>query len=481
MLPLAMDRVEPIRLLWIAADGALTAAAAGVAWDAGGFTVQHAAGVPEALEYLKRARIDATVACLPLPEWSPDEALEELQRADGNVPVVFLDAHTRAHEAVRLIKLGAFDVLGGEGDPRQLAALVQDAVDDRRSRASLCPDSDEPWRRTLVGSSQPFQEVVELVRLVGSRRSTVLITGETGTGKEMAARAIHMAGPRGRLPMVSVCCSALPENLLEAELFGHVRGAFTGAINQRVGRFEQAHGSTLFLDEIGDMPLELQAKLLRVLQEREFQRLGSSETLRVDVRVVAATNADLLERVSRGRFREDLYYRLNVVPVHLPPLRARVGDVAALTHHFIQKICHAEDLPEKQIAREALGRLAAYSWPGNVRQLENAVERAIVLSGERNMLYPADFPLEGGGLRPMGERGRANFVQVPDDGLDFEQTVGQIARSILEQALHKTNGNKKLAADLLGLKRTTLAAKLRSLETGIGEFNAMESDFVHSA
>jgi transcriptional regulator with GAF, ATPase, and Fis domain len=281
--------------------------------------------------------------------------------------------------------------------------------------------------------------------------------------------------------MVSVCCSALPENLLEAELFGHVRGAFTGAINLRIGRFEQAHGSTLFLDEVGDMPLELQAKLLRVLQEREFQRLGSSETIKVDVRVIAATNADLLEAVERGRFREDLYYRLHVVPIHLPPLRDRIGDIAALTHHFVEKICAAEELPAKRISREALDRLSAYSWPGNVRQLENYVERAVVMSGERTILYPADFPLEGRARRTAAESSGPHFVQVPDGGLDFEQTVGQIARGILEQALRKTNGNKKLAADLLRLKRTTLAAKLRSLEAGEPDLAAMAADFVHCA
>jgi transcriptional regulator with GAF, ATPase, and Fis domain len=320
-----------------------------------------------------------------------------------------------------------------------------------------------------------------MVRLVGSRRCTVLVTGETGTGKEMVAQAVHQAGPRGRLPMVSVSCSALPENLLEAELFGHVRGAFTGAINQRAGRFEQANGSTLFLDEIGDMPLELQAKLLRVLQEREFQRLGSSETIRVDVRVIAATNVDLLERVREGTFREDLYYRLNVVPIHMPALRERSGDVAALAQHFIRKICNLEGIPLKQISREALDRLAGHSWPGNVRQLENAIERAIVLSGERSMLYPADFPLGGGIARRTPESAKALFVHVPDDGLDFDQTVGQIARSIIEQALRKTKGNKKMAADMLRLKRTTLAAKLRSLETDSTDLALMESDFVHSA
>jgi|HubBroStandDraft_1064217.scaffolds.fasta_scaffold00484_22 DNA-binding NtrC family response regulator len=474
-----MDRVDRARLLWIAAEDNLAASAR--AAEMGDFAVERAAGVPEALEYLKRSKIDAVVVCLPLPEYTPMKALEELLRADSGVPLILSDPRLQLQDAVRLIRAGAFDVLGGEEEPEQFAGMLQDAVDDRRSRAWGCPDADEPWRGILVGASRPFEEVIRMVRLVGSRRSTVLITGETGTGKEMAARAVHMAGPRGRLPMVSVCCSALPENLLEAELFGHVRGAFTGAINQRIGRFEHANGSTLFLDEIGDMPLDLQAKLLRVLQEREFQRLGSSETVHVDVRVVAATNADLLERMRQGRFREDLYYRLNVVPISLPPLRARVGDVAPLTHHFVRKICRLEDIPLKQVSREALGRLTAYSWPGNVRQLENTVERAIVLSGERNMLHPSDFPLDGQAPRPVAENAAANFVQVPDDGLDFEQTVGQIARGILEQALRKTNGNKKMAADLLRLKRTTLAAKLRSLETSDPELAAMPSDFVHCA
>jgi DNA-binding NtrC family response regulator len=474
-----MDKIEPTRLLWISTGDEATAGSRLA--EAGGFALEHAAGIPEALEYLRRAPIDAAVVCFPLSEYTPAEALEELRRTDGGVPLILWDPSMRLQDAVQLVKAGACDVFGAEAEVEQLAAVIRDAVDDRRARISARPDVDEPWRRVLVGSSQPFQEVVQMIRLVGSRRSTVLITGETGTGKEMVARALHLAGPRGRLPMVSVCCSALPENLLEAELFGHVRGAFTGAINQRIGRFEQANGSTLFLDEIGDMPLELQAKLLRVLQEREFQRLGSSDTIRVDVRVVAATNADLLERVRQGSFREDLYYRLNVVPIHLPPLRARVGDVAALTHDFMRKICRLEDLPPKQISREALGRLIAYSWPGNVRQLENTVERAIVLSGDREMLFPSDFPLEGHGPRPVAERAGANMIQVPDDGLDFEQTVGQIARGILEQALRKTNGNKKMAADLLRLKRTTLAAKLRSLETNDSDLGVVAPDFVHRA
>lgn len=465
--------------MWIAAEE--NRAAAERAAEVGGFALEHAGGVPEALEYLKRTQIDACVVCLPLADYTPFEALEELQSAESGVPLILWDARLRVQDAVHLIRMGASDVLDGDTGPEEFGAVIEGAVAEGGCRRPAGRENDEPWRRMLIGSSQAFQEVLRLVRLVGSRRSTVLISGETGTGKEMAARSIHMAGPRSRLPMVSVCCSALPENLLETELFGHVRGAFTGAINHRVGRFEQANGSTLFLDEIGDMPLELQAKLLRVLQEREFQRLGSSETIKVDVRVLAATNADLQERVRQGRFREDLYYRLNVVPMHLPPLRGRGSDVTALAQHFIQKICTLESLPLKQISRDALGRLTAYSWPGNVRQLENSVERAVVLSGERPVLYPSDFPLEGHALRPATAASGANFVHVPDDGLDFEQTVGQIARGILEQALRKTNGNKKMAADLLRLKRTTLAAKLRSLESGDPEIAALASDFVHCA
>ncbi len=322
----------------------------------------------------------------------------------------------------------------------------------------------DDWERLLIGQSPEMRRIKHLIRIVGGRRATVLITGETGTGKELVARALHLAGPRRRAPLVPVNCTAIPENLLEAELFGHTRGAFTGAVQPRVGRFEAAHGGTLLLDEIGDLPMDLQAKLLRVLQEREFQRLGSSETVRVDVRVLAATNCDLGQRITEGRFREDLYYRLNVVPVHVPPLRERRSDIPLLAEHLVKKICGTENLTEKMLAPEAIRRLCGYSWPGNVRQLENAIETAVVLSGDRAILEPADFPL------PMPVRiadaapATVPVVAVPDHGLDYERTVARIERSILEQALLKTGGNKKAAAEMLRLKRTTLAAKVKSLE-----------------
>jgi DNA-binding NtrC family response regulator len=318
--------------------------------------------------------------------------------------------------------------------------------------------------RLLIGESWEMRQVCRMIELVGPRRATVLITGESGTGKEIAARAIHSAGPRGRGPWVAVNCTALPENLLEAELFGHLRGAFTGAMQNRVGRFEQAQGGTLFLDEIGDLAMELQAKLLRVLQEREFQRLGSSETIKTDVRVITATNCDLMARVEQGRFREDLYYRLNVVPIAMPPLRQRRSDIPMLVDHFLAKICGMEEVPLKSIAPAALERLCEYSWPGNVRQLENAIEAGVALSGDRDVLEPGDFPL------PQSNRARSlssvaiPMIPVPDGGLDYEHTVAVIERSILAQALQKTGGNKKAAADMLNLKRTTLSAKLRTLE-----------------
>ena len=322
----------------------------------------------------------------------------------------------------------------------------------------------ECWERLLVGESDEIRQVIHLIRLVGPRRATVLITGETGAGKEVAARALHLAGPRSRAPFVAVNCTALPENLLESELFGHVRGAFTGAIQGRIGRFEQAQGGTLLLDEIGDLPLELQAKLLRVLQEREFQRLGSSETVRIDVRVVAATNCNLEQRIEQGRFREDLFYRLNVVPIQMPPLRRRRGDIPVLASHFVEKVCRAEGIALKIISSEATDRLAAFSWPGNVRQLENALEMAVALSGDRPVLDTCDFPLPSGPAF-QSQTTSAPVIALPDSGMDYERTLANIERSILDQALQKTGGNKKAAAQMLGLKRTTLCAKVRSLDT----------------
>ena len=395
----------------------------------------------------------------PAAGWTPDELLERAQRLAPGVPALILDPRATLADAARLGRLGAWLFLeSGE----RAASLIAAAMEERGVRLRAEGPQEEPWRSRLLGDSHPMRQVCHAIRMLAVRRATVLLTGETGVGKEIAGRALHMAGPRARGPFVAVNCGAIPEALLEDELFGHVRGAFTGALQSRVGRFEQAHSGVLFLDEVGDMPMALQPKLLRVLQEREFQRLGGSESVRVDIRVVAATNCDLMERIAQGRFREDLYYRLSVAPIYIPPLRERREDIPALAAHFMEKVCRAEDLPIKRLTPEALARLSAFAWPGNVRQLESAVETAVAMAGHRAVLTHADFPLpQPRGTAPLCE---LPFVSIPEDGLDYEQTMAEIERGILEQALRKTGGNKKAAADMLRLKRTTLSAKVRSLE-----------------
>jgi transcriptional regulator with GAF, ATPase, and Fis domain len=352
------------------------------------------------------------------------------------------------------MQLGAYDVAGPEDDA---VAKIQAAAEACRSRPAEMVV--EPWREMLVGTSAAIRRTADVISLVARRRSTVLISGETGTGKEVVARALHLASPRGQFPMVAVNVAGLPETLLEAELFGHVKGAFTGASQQRIGRCEQAHRSTLFLDEIGDLPLDVQTKLLRFLQEREFQRVGSSETIRVDVRMIVAANVNLLDLVRQGRFREDLYYRLSVIPITVPPLRERPEDIPLLANHFMARVCAQEDIPQRRLAPAALSKLQGFSWPGNVRQLENAIETAIALSGDRRLLIPSDFTFTGRALPGSP----VQSIAVSENGLNFEQTVGRIERQIIDEALRKAHGNKTVAAGMLGLKRTTLTAKLRSL------------------
>jgi DNA-binding NtrC family response regulator len=450
-----------MRVLYLGADGDsanLRGAAARI-----GVKLWPMASSRELAAELSCERGDVILADYPPPGLHDARFLEILHELSPQSLVVFRMESSSPHQAVCLARQGAYSCCHRQTPAEELAAILTAALAEIESRMAAVTRSRQGWRSLMVGESVPMQDLARVIELVARRRCTVLITGETGTGKEVAARAIHMAGDRADRPMVAINCSAIPEHLLEAELFGHTRGAFTGAVNPRAGRFEEANHGTLFLDEIGDMPIDLQAKLLRVLQERELQRLGSSETIRVDVRVIAASNMDLQERVREGRFREDLYYRLNVVPLKMPPLRERRGDIRLLARHFVSKVCNLEAIPAKEIYNETLDRLMRYDWPGNVRQLENLVEKAVVLSGERRMLLPSDFVLPGGRLSAAPAADLRPF-SVPDQGIDFVRTMTQFEKMILDQALLKANGNKTVAADLLRLKRTTLMSKLRVYE-----------------
>jgi DNA-binding NtrC family response regulator len=447
-----------MKILWLA-DGA--SAPDPEELLAPNYTCQATGSLGEALFELEQDReaFSACLICLPLAEDDPCTALEEMQRVQSSLPIIFSHQSGSAAQAVELLKAGAHHYFDRHPGRDALLAFLSTV---QRKISKLPPET--AWEQTLVGASPAMQKVKQMIGLIAGRRSTVLILGETGSGKEVVARAIHQASPRSEKPWVPVNCAAIPENLIEAELFGHVKGAFTGATNARMGRFEQADQGTLFLDEISDLPLDLQAKLLRALQEKEFQRVGSSETTRVDVRVIAATNIDLLGRVEQGKFREDLYYRLNVVPIRIPPLRERMSDMPALLDHCIKKVCAQERLRIKSVSSDALQKLCRYSWPGNVRQLENAVENAVVLSGDRTVLQASDFDLPVHSSPKVVNLQDAHIVALPEEGLDFETVIGRIELNLLEQALERARGNKKVAADILRLKRTTLAAKLKSLE-----------------
>jgi DNA-binding NtrC family response regulator len=348
--------------------------------------------------------------------------------------------------------------------PRMPPGLAADSRGEALASAALDlellgrPASEE----LLIGHSAAIQKVFEQVQLVASKSTSVLITGETGTGKERAARAIHALSRRRNRALVSVNCGGIPANLLEDEFFGHVKGAFTDAHQPRLGRFEQAHRGTIFLDEIGDLPLELQPKLLRVLQEREIHRVGGVDTIRVDARVIAATNVDLWSRVGEGRFREDLFYRINVFPIELPPLRRRREDVPLFLDFFLDRFCRRDGLSSKHVEPHAEAELMARPWPGNIRELENAVEIAVIRSRDRQWLTIDDFPAP----RPAGVPWLAALSDGPagDRPADFKQLVSRFERDLISRVLERAHGNKTQAAEMLRLKRTTLVEKLKKLD-----------------
>jgi len=367
-------------------------------------------------------------------------------------------------DAVAAIKHGAIDFLIKPFQLGRLAHILSAGFDQLRLRAEnaeLRAQLQDRYRfDSIVGQSNAMRQVFATLELVAPMNSTVLISGETGTGKELIARTIHHNSPRADQRFVAFNAAAIPETLAEAELFGHTKGAFTGAVNSRVGRFEMAHRGTLFIDEVGLMPLPLQSKLLRTLQEREIERIGESRPIKFDARIIAASNNDLRKMVKEGTFREDLFYRLNVIPVTLPPLRDRREDVPLLARHFVQKSCRSNNLPPKTLSQDAVRALMNFSWPGNIRQLENAVEHAVAMSGPETSIAASTLPDE---LLAQAQTAIMPTVSIPDEGINFTSIVSQLERELILRVLEKTHGNKRQAARLLNLSRTTFIDKLQRL------------------
>ena len=430
-----------------------------------GYHVQQADSGEAAVAHLADFAFDIIITDLRLPGMDGTALIQSAVARYPNIVAIVVTGYGTTKHAVDAIKSGAFDFVSKPFQIDELMHVLDSAQEQRRLKsenAYLRAQLEERYRfEGLIGKSQPMQKLFQMLETVASTNSTILITGETGSGKEVVARAIHHASPRRVQRFVALNCSAIPETLLEAELFGHVRGAFTGAVGNRQGRLEQAHKGTLFLDEVGTMSTALQMKLLRVLQEREFERVGDSHSIKVDVRVMAATNSDLAQMVADGEFREDLFYRLNVIAVQLPPLRERKEDIPLLVKHFLDRL--AADTPDtkpKTVSQDAMRRLMAFQWPGNVRQLENAIERAVAMSAGRGQLDVADLPLE---IQQAQETVLASQVTLPEEGIDLDAFVANVERELIQRSLERTGGNKGAAAKLLNLKRTTLVEKLKRL------------------
>jgi DNA-binding NtrC family response regulator len=424
----------------------------------------------EAIELLNHKAFEMLVTDVVLPGLSGLDLLSLCRRQWPDLITTVITEEGTIDLAVNAMKRGASDVFAKPVALETLKDTIQTAAERVSSRAAASPSRAQAGTQ-MVAQSHRMRKVLDQATAIAPFNTTVLVTGESGTGKELIARAIHEQSVRQQRPFVALNCAAIPDQLLEDELFGHVKGAFTGAQSAREGRFEHAEGGTLFLDEIGDMSLSLQAKLLRVLQEREFEKLGSSRTIKVDVRIIAATSADLEQKIKDGSFRLDLYYRLNVMHLRLPPLRERPEDIRPLAEQLLSRFCSHVGLPSKRLDEGVWGVLASYHWPGNVRQLQNAMERAAALSGAATLIGISDLPEE---IRDQESSGAVNGLPVdsallsqqaiPVEGVSLEAVVTNIERELLLRSLSQTGGNKMQAAKLLKMKRTTFVEKLKRLQ-----------------
>jgi two-component system nitrogen regulation response regulator GlnG len=447
-----------------------------------GYTVDLAADGNEALRQVREQSYDLAIVDIKMPAMTGLDFLDKAREVRPDLLVVVMTAEASMKNAVEAMKRGAYDYITKPFDLEVVDAIIEKASRAREVSHQVLLLKQElkdryQVEKNIVGNSAAMQEVYKTIGKVAVSDVTVLIQGESGTGKELIARAIHFNSARLGKPFVAINCAAIPRDLLESELFGSERGAFTGAIERKTGKFEQANHGTIFLDEIGDMPLDLQAKILRVLQEQEITRIGGSQNLAVDVRVVAATNQELLEKVRNREFREDLFYRLNVVPIHLVPLRERREDICPLVEYFLARASAELETQPKQCSDEALELLCNHSWPGNVRELENTIKRAVILSSDP-LLTPTDF----GGLferqqtihaAPQEQsleaiveaklRSSMNGIEKLDKGDIYDLVLEQVERPLIRFTLEKTRGNQVRAADILGINRNTLRKKINDL------------------
>jgi two-component system response regulator PilR (NtrC family) len=426
------------------------------------YQVETARSVEEARRCLEHATFDLVLCDILMPDGNGLDLLKEIKLngngsgssgnggLGGNPAVIMMTAYTSTKSAIEAMKLGAADYVSKPFDVDELKIVAQKALEREQladENVYLRRELEQKYTfNNIIGKSQRMQAIFSLIERVARTTSTVLVHGESGTGKELIARAIHFASPRASRRFLSINCGAMPENLLESELFGHERGAFTGAVRDKKGLFQEADRGTLFLDEIGEMTPTMQVKLLRALQEKVVRKVGGTEEESVDVRIIAATNQDLESRLQTGEFREDLYYRINVLPIHLPPLRQRREDIPLLVEFFLQKYSRQMDLPTRQISIEAIKMLESYDWPGNVRELENLIERALALS-HSDTITTRDLPVH----LLTNRRTHPDLVQLPEEGLDLEAYLEDIRAQLMVQALERTQGVQTQAAELLGM------------------------------
>jgi two-component system response regulator PilR (NtrC family) len=414
-----------------------------------GHAVLSASDGEEALRLLADHPVDLVISDLRMPRMDGIGLLAGIRERNPDLPLIMVTAYASSESTIQAMRLGADDYITKPFRVSEIRLVVEKALARvaraERDCASEPATAEEPELKGIIGRSPTMVELYKVISKIAGLDSTVLITGESGTGKELVARTIHYASPRSDRPFLAINCAAIPEQLLESELFGHVKGAFTGAVSQKVGLLEVAHRGTVFLDEIAEMSPSLQVKLLRFLQWRTFRQVGGTEDLEVDVRLIAATNRDLARAIAEGRFRDDLYYRLNVIPIHVPPLRERREDIPLLANSLLAQFSLRQHRGIVSISQDAMEALIRYHWPGNVRELENVIERAVALEGG-DQLTPASLPQE---IRNGGERPARLAVDLPPEGIELESMVSGLEKALLLRALERSGGTHKRAAELL--------------------------------